>query len=121
MVSPRRSSRSRAATKARSTLRSRSPAKASRRCDACYEGSGMTDERPVIPPEFGQARERFLALVSELRPELHRYCARLVGSVVVGEDIVQESLAKAFYAISMATEVPPLRPWLFRVAHNTAI
>ncbi|HWB74333.1 MAG TPA: sigma-70 family RNA polymerase sigma factor [Nannocystaceae bacterium] len=81
----------------------------------------MADEQPVIPPEFGQARERFLALVAELRPELHRYCARLVGSVVVGEDIVQESLAKAFYAISMASEVPPLRPWLFRVAHNTAI
>lgn len=81
----------------------------------------MADEQPVIPPEFGQARERFLALVAELRPELHRYCARLVGSVVVGEDIVQESLAKAFYALSMATEVPPLRPWLFRVAHNTAI
>ncbi len=80
----------------------------------------MTDA-PAIPPEFGQARERFLALVAELRPELHRYCARLVGSVVVGEDIVQEALAKAFYAITMATELPALRPWLFRVAHNAAI
>jgi len=81
----------------------------------------MSDERKVMPPEFGQARERFLELVAEVRPELHRYCARVVGSVVDGEDIVQEALAKAFYAISMATELPPLRPWLFRVAHNTAI
>jgi RNA polymerase sigma-70 factor (ECF subfamily) len=79
----------------------------------------MSDGR--VPAEFGQAREQFLALVAEIRPELHRYCSRLVGSVVAGEDIVQETLAKAFYAMSMALEVPALRPWLFRVAHNTAI
>lgn len=74
-----------------------------------------------VPPEFARAREQFLALVAEVRPELHRYCSRIVGSVVQGEDIVQETLAKAFYAMSMAREVPTLRPWLFRVAHNTAI
>jgi RNA polymerase sigma-70 factor, ECF subfamily len=81
----------------------------------------MSDEQKMMPPEFGQARERFLEMVADVRPELHRYCARVVGSVVDGEDIVQEALARAFYAISMATELPPLRPWLFRVAHNTAI
>ena len=73
------------------------------------------------PPELGQARARFLELVGEIRPELHRYCARLTGSVVEGEDIVQETLAKAYYAISMAVEMPPLRPFLFRIAHNTAM
>jgi len=81
----------------------------------------MTEERRAAPPELGQARERFLELVAEVRPELHRYCARVTGSVTDGEDIVQEALARAFYALSMATEVPPLRPWLFRIAHNTAI
>ena len=73
------------------------------------------------PPELGQARARFLELVAELRPELHRYCARLTGSIVDGEDVVQDTLAKAYYAISMATEMPPLRPLLFRIAHNTAM
>jgi len=67
------------------------------------------------------AREQFLALIADFRPELHRYCARLTGSVIEGEDIVQETLAKAFYALSLAPEVPPLRPWLFRIAHNAAI
>ncbi len=67
------------------------------------------------------AREQFLALVADVRPELHRYCARLTGSVIEGEDIVQDALAKAFYALSLSTEVPPLRPWLFRIAHNAAI
>jgi len=60
-------------------------------------------------------------LVAEIRPELHRYCARLTGSIVDGEDVVQDTLAKAYYAISMAAEMPPLRPFLFRIAHNTAL
>lgn len=73
------------------------------------------------PPALAQAREEFLAMVDALRPPLHRYCARLTGSVIEGEDIVQETLAKAFYAMSLSPDVPPLRPWLFRIAHNTAV
>jgi RNA polymerase sigma factor (sigma-70 family) len=73
------------------------------------------------PASLGQAREEFLALVEGIRPDLHRYCARLTGSVIDGEDIVQDALAKALYALSLQPEVPPLRPWLFRVAHNQAM
>ncbi|MFO0663900.1 MAG: sigma-70 family RNA polymerase sigma factor [Polyangiaceae bacterium] len=67
------------------------------------------------------AREAFLEAVHEIRPELHRYCARLTGSVIEGEDIVQEALAKGFYALSLNPETPPLRPWLFKIAHNAAL
>jgi RNA polymerase sigma-70 factor (ECF subfamily) len=74
-----------------------------------------------IPPALAQAREQFLGMVQSLRPELHRYCARLTGSVVEGEDVVQDVLAKAFYALGQLPEVPPLRPWLFRIAHNQAM
>jgi RNA polymerase sigma-70 factor (ECF subfamily) len=70
---------------------------------------------------IAKAREEFLALVGDLRPELHRYCARLTGSVIDGEDIVQDTLAKAFYTLSLEPEVPPLRPWLFRIAHNASL
>jgi hypothetical protein len=70
------------------------------------------------PATLAQAREEFLGLVASLRPELHRYCARLTGSVIEGEDIVQDTLAKAFYAMSQMVEVPPLRPWLFRIAKS---
>jgi RNA polymerase sigma-70 factor (ECF subfamily) len=72
-------------------------------------------------PAFAQARAQFLAMVDSVRPELHRYCARLTGSVIEGEDIVQDTLAKAFYALAMMPELPALRPWLFRIAHNTAL
>jgi len=74
-----------------------------------------------VPQGLAEAREQFLNMVSDVRPELHRYCARLTGSVIEGEDIVQETLAKAFYALSLSADVPPLRPWLFRIAHNSAI
>jgi RNA polymerase sigma factor (sigma-70 family) len=73
------------------------------------------------PSSLADAREQFLGIVAEIRPELHRYCARLTGSVIEGEDVVQDTLAKAFYALSLSAEVPPLRPWLFRIAHNVAI
>ncbi|HTB75205.1 MAG TPA: sigma-70 family RNA polymerase sigma factor [Polyangiaceae bacterium] len=73
------------------------------------------------PASFAQAREQFLGMVEELRPELHRYCARLTGSTIEGEDIVQDALAKAFYALTLQADVPPLRPWLFRIAHNQAM
>jgi RNA polymerase sigma factor (sigma-70 family) len=67
------------------------------------------------------AREEFLELVRGVRPELHRYCARLTGSIIEGEDIVQETLARAFYALGLDPGVPALRPWLFRIAHNAAL
>ena len=75
----------------------------------------------ATPPDFAAAREHFLGLVDAVRPDLHRYASRLVGSAIDGEDVVQETLAKAFYALSLSPEVPELRPWLFRIARNTAI
>jgi RNA polymerase sigma factor (sigma-70 family) len=68
-----------------------------------------------------ERRAELLALAGELRPELHRYCARLMGSVIEGEDVVQDTLAKAFVALDGLAGTPPLRAWLFRIAHNRAL
>jgi RNA polymerase sigma factor (sigma-70 family) len=56
-----------------------------------------------------------------LRSELHRYCARLTGSVIDGEDVVQDTMVRAFMAWPDLDELTPLRPWLFRIAHNRAL
>jgi RNA polymerase sigma-70 factor (ECF subfamily) len=56
-----------------------------------------------------------------VRPELHRYCARMMGSVIDGEDVVQDTLVRAFSALQDLDETTPLRPWLFRIAHNRAL
>src|SRR6478672_9296096 len=72
-------------------------------------------------PAMAEARARFMDLVAQVRPELHRYCARMTGNVFDAEDIVQDTLAKAYFALSEMGEPPPLRAWLFRIAHNTAM
>jgi RNA polymerase sigma-70 factor (ECF subfamily) len=72
-------------------------------------------------PSLEKARAEFEALVHQIRPELHRYCARMTGSVIDGEDIVQDTLAKAFYLLPQTSEIANLRNWLFRIAHNKAV
>src|SRR6266404_2882719 len=71
--------------------------------------------------ELQQGRRRFLALVDDVRPDLHRYCARMTGSIADGEDVVQDTLARAYYELSELRELPALRSWLFRIAHNRAL
>jgi RNA polymerase sigma-70 factor (ECF subfamily) len=59
--------------------------------------------------------------LGELRPRLHRYCARMTGSVIDGEDVVQDTLAKAIAANDDSIEGAYLDRWVFRIAHNTAL
>jgi RNA polymerase sigma-70 factor (ECF subfamily) len=82
--------------------------------------ASMADASPPLP-QLQQARRDFLALVTKLRPDLHRYCARMVGSVIDGEDVVQDTLARGYYELSALKEPPALRAWLFRIAHNRAL
>jgi RNA polymerase sigma-70 factor (ECF subfamily) len=56
-----------------------------------------------------------------LRPKLHRYCARMAGSVVDGEDVIQEALVNAIEAFPQAGSIANLEGWLFRIAHNAAL
>lgn len=63
----------------------------------------------------------FLETISSLRPSLHRYCARMTGSVMNGEDVVQEALFEAYRKLDKFDESRPLKPWLFRIAHNRCI
>lgn len=36
----------------------------------------------------------FLETISTLRPSLHRYCARMIGSVMDGEDVCRKLCSK---------------------------
>src|SRR5258708_15695948 len=63
----------------------------------------------------------FLETITNLRPSLHRYCARMTGSVMDGEDIVQEALFEAYRKLDQFDDSRPLKPWLFRIAHNRCI
>jgi RNA polymerase sigma-70 factor (ECF subfamily) len=69
---------------------------------------------PLTPAEFE-------AMLQTIRPELHRYATRMTGSVIDGEDVVQEALVKAYYSLSLLTHNTNVRGWLFRITHNKAI
>jgi RNA polymerase sigma-70 factor, ECF subfamily len=66
-------------------------------------------------------RDAFDRLVVELRPKLHRYCARMTGSVLDGEDVVHEAIVKALEALSQTGSIAHPEAWLFRIAHNAAL
>jgi RNA polymerase sigma-70 factor (ECF subfamily) len=60
-------------------------------------------------------------LIVAMRPKLHRYCARMVGSVIDGEDVLKYALIKAVESHAAAGEIGNPEGWLFRIAHNTAL
>ncbi len=79
--------------------------------DDYFSGSGPVDARYLA----------FLETISTLRPSLHRYCARMTASVMDGEDVVQEALFEAYRKLDKFDQSRPLKPWLFRIAHNRCI
>jgi RNA polymerase sigma-70 factor, ECF subfamily len=66
-------------------------------------------------------KAEFERLLAELRPRLHRYCARMTGSVIDGEDVLQETLVKAIEAFPHTGPLANVEGWLFRIAHNAAL
>jgi RNA polymerase sigma-70 factor (ECF subfamily) len=73
---------------------------------------------------YGRVDARYLAFletISTLRPSLHRYCARMTGSALDGEDVVQDALIEAYRKLDQYEDSRPLKPWLFRIAHNRSI
>jgi RNA polymerase sigma-70 factor (ECF subfamily) len=63
----------------------------------------------------------FLETITHLRPSLHRYCSRMTGSVLDGEDVVQDALFQAYRKLDTFEDDRPLAPWLFRIAHNRCV
>lgn len=82
----------------------------------------MDDLTAIEAPGPFEARYlAFLETVTHLRPSLHRYCSRMTGSVLDGEDVVQDALFQAYRRLDTFEDGRPLTPWLFRIAHNQCI
>lgn len=65
--------------------------------------------------------DEFEQLLACMRPKLHRYCARMTGSTIDGEDVVQDVLVKAVGARSAVAGIDNVEGWLFRIAHNASL
>jgi RNA polymerase sigma-70 factor, ECF subfamily len=70
---------------------------------------------------FEPGRIAFIESIADLRPRLHRYCARMTGSALDGEDVMQEAIFEAYLKLGSFDATRPLGPWLLRIAHNRCI
>jgi RNA polymerase sigma-70 factor, ECF subfamily len=72
-------------------------------------------------PDSSIAAADINGLLVKIRPKLHRYCARMTGSVIDGEDVLQDALIKAVESFAATGPIGNPEGWLFRIAHNTAL
>ena len=79
------------------------------------------DDPQIVPGRLDARYRAFLETVALLRPKLHRYCARMTGSTLDGEDVVQDALFDAYRRLDAYDDSRPIGPWLFRIAHNRCI
>ncbi len=69
--------------------------------------------------EIRVARMRFLKSIDPLRPELHRFCRSLARNVWDAEDLLQDTLLKAFAKLAeVHWDLQNPRAYLFRIATN---
>ena len=73
------------------------------------------------PGLFEPRRLAFIESIASFRPRLHRYCTRMTGSALDGEDVMQEAIFEAYVKLGSFDATRPLGPWLFRIAHNRCI
>jgi RNA polymerase sigma-70 factor, ECF subfamily len=95
-------------------------ARARKRPDEIRRNMNTQTDTPAIGL-FEPRYVAFLETITHLRARLHRYCARMTGSALDGEDVMQEALLEAYRKLDRFDDNRPLGPWLFRIAHNRCI
>lgn len=92
---------------------------ASARVFTAVNDSSQSAPNPELSAAVTQSLHSFLQCYEPLRPVLYRYCRYLSRSPWDAEDLVQDTLARAFASLG-ALHQPPHDPraWLFRVASN---
>ncbi len=79
---------------------------------AAYEGA-RTEDRTI---ESG--RERFVALVDNIRIELFNFAFRLTGTREEAEDLLQESYFKAYKYFHQLRDESKFKEWIFQITAN---
>jgi RNA polymerase sigma factor (sigma-70 family) len=66
-------------------------------------------------------KQAFAPLYERYYQQLYRYCRSIVHDDLDAQDALQSTFASAFAALRKSQRDAPLRPWLFRIAHNEAV
>jgi RNA polymerase sigma-70 factor, ECF subfamily len=83
------------------------------------DSSAIDPKISELSTTVGASWKRFLEVYEPLRPVLYRFCRYLSRTPWDAEDLVQDTLARAFATLGGLREPPrDPRAWLFRVASN---
>ncbi len=80
----------------------------------------LGDERLVGMAAAGHPRA-FAVVYERHHQALYRYCRSILRNDADAQDALQSTFAAAFAALGRGRPDAPIRPWLFRIAHNEAV
>jgi RNA polymerase sigma factor (sigma-70 family) len=80
----------------------------------------LDDER-LAKLSAADAAGAFATLYARHHQALYRYCATIVRDDADAQDALQATWLHALLALRRGQRDAPLRPWLFRIAHNESI
>jgi RNA polymerase sigma-70 factor (ECF subfamily) len=80
----------------------------------------VTSERAKAGIASGDPSE-FISHIEAYRRELHLHCYRLLGSLHEAEDLVQETMLRAWQYGDTFKGQASLRTWLYRIATNACL
>jgi RNA polymerase sigma-70 factor, ECF subfamily len=84
-------------------------------------GPHAAEEADLVRAARGGDDAAFAQLVARHRPDLRLHCYRMLGSLEESEDIVQETLLRAWQAIGRYEARAGIRTWLHRIATNACL
>ncbi|MBO0768256.1 MAG: RNA polymerase sigma factor, partial [Solirubrobacterales bacterium] len=80
----------------------------------------LSDE--ALTKQIARGSDRaFEVLYWRHQQQLSRYCRSLVGNEADTQDALQSTMTNALLALREKRRDAPLKPWLFRIAHNESI
>ncbi|WP_372370680.1 RNA polymerase sigma factor [Candidatus Uabimicrobium sp. HlEnr_7] len=79
----------------------------------------MNDER-IFELFICGERAMFGVLMERYQKPLYHYLLRYTGNTTLSEEILQETFVKVFQKCEMYTRGKPFKPWLYKIACNTA-